>query len=407
MIWIKLAWRNIFRNKRRTYIAGIAIGMGLASLIFTDALVIGMEKNMIHSATSSYLGEGQIHRQNYRQTQDAELTINDLPTIIQNLKQEKIVRAYTVRAMSMGMINSPADVQAINVVGINPNLEKDVSQLDEAIQRGSFFTDDNTRNLLIGSKLAEILAVDIGDRVVITVSQVQSGDLAQELFRIAGIYHFNMSEMDQGMAFIQLRKAQEMLGLGDRAHEIALQFTDSRIGMDKKNPFWSRYSQDDNVAESWMVILPQMEAVFELSQFSTLLTGLILFGVVALGIINTLFMSIHERMFEFGVLRAVGTRPWSVARLLLLEAGALAIISIILGNILGLVITYLVSQTGIDYTGIEFSGITFRELLYPEMHLIQFVKYPFWVFVFTVLAGIYPAIYAARMSPANSLRKSM
>jgi lipoprotein-releasing system permease protein len=156
-----------------------------------------------------------------------------------------------------------------------------------------------------------------------------------------------------------------------------------------------------------MVILPQMEAVFELSQFSTLLTGLILFGVVALGIINTLFMSIHERMFEFGVLRAVGTRPWSVARLLLLEAGALAIISIILGNILGLVITYLVSQTGIDYTGIEFSGITFRELLYPEMHLIQFVKYPFWVFVFTVLAGIYPAIYAARMSPANSLRKSM
>jgi lipoprotein-releasing system permease protein len=407
MIWIKLAWRNIFRNKRRTYIAGIAIGMGLASLIFTDALVIGMEKNMIHSATSSYLGEGQIHRQNYRQTQDAELTINSLHAIIEEIKQEKIVRAYTIRAMSMGMITSPADVQAINVVGIDPSLEKDVSQLDEAIQRGSFFGDDNPRNLLIGSKLAEILEVDIGDRVVITVSQVQSGDLAQEMFRISGIYHFNMQEMDQGMAFIQLKKAQEMLGLGDRAHEIALQFTDTRYGMDKKQPFWDKYSRNGNIAESWLLILPQMEAVFELSQFSTLLTGMILFGVVALGIINTLFMSIHERMFEFGVLRAVGTRPWSVARLLLLEAGALAIISIILGNILGLVITYLVSQTGIDYTGIEFSGITFRELLYPEMNIAQFVKYPFWVFVFTVLAGIYPAIYAARMSPANSLRKSM
>jgi ABC-type lipoprotein release transport system permease subunit len=407
MIWIKLAWRNIFRNKRRTYIAGIAIGMGLASLIFVDALVIGMEKNMIHSATASYLGEGQIHRQNFRQTQDADLTINDLSQVIDSLKQEKTVRAYSIRAMSMGMITSPADVQAINFVGVDPTLEKNVSQLDEAITEGSFFGDDNPRDVLIGSKLAEILEVGLGDRVVITVSQVESGDLAQEMFRISGIYHFNMAEMDQGMAFVRLKKAQEMLGLNSRAHEIAIQFTDTRYGMDKKSPFWNRYSKNGNIAEGWIIILPQMEAVFELSQFSTLLTGLILFGVVALGIINTLFMSIHERMFEFGVLRAVGTRPWSVARLLLLEAAALAVISIIMGNILGFISTYIVSQIGIDYTGIEFSGVTFRELLYPEMNLGQFIKYPIWVFIFTVITGIYPAIHAARMSPANSLRKSM
>jgi ABC-type lipoprotein release transport system permease subunit len=209
------------------------------------------------------------------------------------------------------------------------------------------------------------------------------------------------------MAFVRLNKARDMLGLPGQAHEIAIQFTDTRYGMDKTLPFWNRYSRHGNVAESWIIFLPQMEAVFELSQFSTLLTGLILFGVVALGIINTLFMSIHERMFEFGVLRAVGTRPWSVARLLLLEAAALAVISIVMGNILGFFSTYLVSQIGIDYTGIEFSGVTFRELIYPEMNLMQFIKYPIWVFILTVIAGIYPAIHAARMSPANSLRKSM
>jgi len=407
MIWIKLAWRNIFRNKRRTYIAGTAIGLGLASLIFTDALVIGMEKNMIHSATLSYMGEGQIHRQDYRQTQDPELTIHNLPVIIENLRQEKIVKAYSVRAMSMGMISSPADVQAVNIVGIDPQLEKDVSQLDEAIQRGSFFADENPRNLLLGSKLAEILAVDIGDRVVITVARIQSGELAQEMFRVSGIYHFNIPEMDQGMVFIQLKHAQEMLGLGEQAHEIAIQFTETRFGIDKNLQFWKQYSENGNVAESWTVIMPQMEAVLELTQFSTLMIGLILFGVVALGIINTLFMSIHERMFEFGVLRAVGTRPWSVARLLLLEAASLALISIVLGNILGLASTYLVGQIGLDYTGIEFSGITFRELIYPELQLIQFIKYPLWVFLCTIISGFYPAIYAARMSPANSLRKSM
>ncbi len=407
MIWIKLAWRNIFRNKRRTYIAGTAIGLGLASLIFTDALIIGMEKNMIHSATLTYLGEGQIHRQDYRQTQDAELTINHLPAILDSLKQEKIVRAYSVRAMATGMISSPADMQVVNMVGIDPHLEREVSQLDEVIQRGSFFTDENPRNLLLGSKLAEILDVDIGDRVVMTAARIQNGEFAQEMFRVSGIFHFNIPEMDQGMVFIQLKHAQEMLGLGEQAHEVAIQFTDIQLGMDKDLSFWKRYSKSGNIAESWTVILPQMEAIFEITQFSTLLTGLILFGVVALGIINTLFMSIHERMFEFGVLRAVGTRPWSIARLLLLEAASLAVISIVLGNILGLASTYLVSQIGINYTGIEFSGITFRELIYPKLKVLQFIKYPLWVFFFTILSGIYPAIYAARMSPANALRKSM
>lgn len=407
MIWIRLAWRNIFRNKRRTYIAGTAIGLGLASLIFTDALVVGMEKNMIHSATLSYMGEGQIHCQDYRQTQDPELTIHNLPVIIENLRKEKIVKAYCVRAMAMGMISSPADVQAVNMVGIDPQLEKDVSQLDEAIQRGRFFDNDNSRNLLLGSKLAEILNVDIGDRVVVTVARVHSGELVQEMFRVSGIYHFNIPEMDGGMVFIRLKHAQEMLGLGEKAHEIAIQFTEPRFGIDKNLHFWKLYSENGNIAESWTAIMPQMEAIFKIIQFSTLLTGLILFGVVALGIINTLFMSIHERIFEFGVLRAVGTRPWRVALLLLLEAASLAVISIVLGNILGGVSTYLIGQMGINYTGIEFSGITFRERIYPELKVLQFIKYPLWVFLFTILSGIYPAIYAARMSPANALRKSM
>ena len=153
--------------------------------------------------------------------------------------------------------------------------------------------------------------------------------------------------------------------------------------------------------------MPQLEAVFRLSRFSTYLTGLILFGVVALGIINTLFMSLHERMFEFGVLRAVGTRPFSILQLVSYEAGSLAVLSIVLGGILGFLITYIVAQTGIDYTGIEYSGVTFRKLLYPVLDVRQFVEYPLWVFLFTMLVGLYPASYAARMSPAAAMRRSL
>lgn len=406
-LFVKLAWRNLFRNKRRTIIAGTAIGIGLASLIFVDALVIGMERNMVKSATSSFLGEGQIHRKGFRDTREVERTINNLDKVTAGLDTESVVQHYTVRVMSFGMITSPANVQSINLVGIYPPTEQHLSQIDEAMVQGTYFENANSRDVVIGSKLAEILEVGLGDRVVVTVAQAGSGDLSQEMFRISGIYHFNVQEMDRGMAFVRLDRAQKMLALDGRAHEIALKFTDPRFGRNKNSLFWDRYSQYGNEAVGWTQILPQLEAAFQLSQFTTFITGLILFGVVALGIINTLFMSIHERMFEFGVIRAVGTRPWNVARLIIFEAGALAVISIFLGDILGFIVTYILSQMGIDYTGIEFVGVTFRELLYPVLQIKQFIYYPFWVFVFTLIAGIYPAVYAAKMLPAEAMRRSL
>jgi len=406
-IYIRLAGRNLFRNKRRSVIAGSAIGLGLASLIFVDALIIGMEDNMVQSATTSFLGEGQIHRQGFRETQEVEMTINRLDWLTAHLKQEQMVKDFTLRVMSFGMITSPANVSAIDLVGINPGSEKNLSQVDDAITMGSYFQGDNPGDIVIGSKLAEILEVGLGDRVVVTVAQAKTGDLSQDLFRISGIYHFNIQEMDRGMAFIRLQKAQQMLAIGSDVHEIVLKFMDQKNGQNTELPFWQKYSQFNNEAVGWTVLLPQLRVAFELSEFSTYLTGLILFGVVALGIINTLFMSLYERMFEFGVLRAVGTRPFGIAQLIIFEAGALAVLSILIGIILGFVITYITTKVGIDYRGIEFVGVTFRELLYPVLKVKQFIIYPFWVFVLTTVVGIYPAVYAAKLSPALAMRKSL
>lgn len=407
MIWmnIKLAWRNIFRNKRRSFIAGTAMGLGLASLIFVDALIIGMRDNMIHSATSSFLGEGQIHAEEYLTSRAVADTIHQLHQVTRQLQQETIVEHFTIRVLSRAMINSAANVSSVQMVGVRPSTERYLSQVDDAMTKGTFFQDSTGREILIGRKLAEILEVGLGDRVVITVSQVGTGELSQEMFRVSGIYFFNTREMDRGMAFVRINTARDMLALGPQAHEIALNFTNTQYGRNEDLQFWETYSQYGNKAQGWTEILPQLEAALELSQFSTLLIGLILFGVVALGIINTLFMSLYERMFEFGVLRAVGTRPFSIAQMIVLEAGALAILSIILGNIIGFVATYITAQVGINYTGIEFAGVTFRELIYPVLKFEQFTMYPFWVFVLTLLVGIYPAVYAAKISPANAMRR--
>jgi ABC-type lipoprotein release transport system permease subunit len=405
-IYAKLAWRNLLRNRRRSLIAGTAIGIGLASLIFVDALVIGMERNMVAAATSTFMGEGEIQRKGFRSTLQADLTINRPAWVLANLKRESIVKHFSPRVLSYSVISSAADICSVELVGIVPETEKDTSEIDEAIFRGSYFKGEDTRDLVIGSKLAEILQADVGDRIVVTVSQANTGMLAQDLFRVSGIFSFKIPEMDRGMAFVRLPKAQELLGIGENVHSIVLTFKDPSDGSNLALPFWKKYSRFGNEAVGWPVIMPQLNAAFKLSDYSVYLTGLILFGVVALGIINTLFMSLHERMFEFGVLRAVGTRPGGIVKLIICEAGSLAIVSNLMGCVLGFIVTLIMAKVGINYTGIEYVGVTFQKLIYPVLRIRQFIEYPLWVFVFTTLIGLYPAIHAARMSPAGAMRRS-
>lgn len=405
--YTKLAWRNIFRNKRRTIIASIAIGIGLACLIFYDALVIGMEDSFVRSATGSFLGEAQIHREGFRETQEVEQTIHNLDEILENLQQEEIVSHFSPRTLNLGMITSPSNVDSVLLVGIRPESEKFISKVDEAIQEGGYFEEGKPRDIVIGSKLAEILEVGLGDRVVLTVSQAESGDLSQEMFRISGLYHFNINEMDRGMAFIRLEKAQEMLGIDGQAHQIALQFKQMEMAGDGDLPFWSKYSRYGNEAVSWGELLPQLKAIFEMTGLFRSVMALILMVVVIFGIINTLFMSLYERLFELGVLRAVGTRPGGVLKLMLFESGALGIVSSIVGVIISLIISGIVSKTGIDYRGLEFAGSTISEVLYPVMTWFQYIIYPVGLIIFVLLVGLYPATVAARMKITEAMRKSL
>jgi ABC-type lipoprotein release transport system permease subunit len=406
-LYPKLAWRNIFRNKRRTYITGTAIALGLAALIFLDALYIGLANNMIASATASFTGEAQIHARGFLEDQDADTTVNGLDGVVAELERDPRVKHFTLRTMSPAMATSTSGVEPVELVGVVPRTERDLSQVDEVITQGGFFTGDDPQNIVIGSGLAELLEVGLGDRLVVTVSEAGSGALSQDLFRVSGVYHFNISDLDRGLAFVRLPKAQTMLGLDHRVNEIALTFKDPRVSRDETNPIWAKYSEDGNEALGWTKLFPALKSIYDLSQTATFIIGGILFAVVALGIINTLFMSIYERMFEFGVMRAVGTRPRGIRRLVVLEAGSLALLSISLGVALGLLITGIVSRTGLNYEGVEFAGVTIKELIYPVLQLRQFLIYPAAVLVFTLLVGLYPAAYAARMSLTGALKRTL
>ncbi|HDR90810.1 MAG TPA: ABC transporter permease [candidate division Zixibacteria bacterium] len=251
------------------------------------------------------------------------------------------------------------------------------------------------------------MEVQIGDRVVATASQAETGELSQELFRVSGIYTFGDRALDGGLAFVRLPVAQEMLGIGGDVHEIAIKFTDIQLSRVDTLAFWNKYSQKGNEAKSWTKLFPQLEAVFEMSEMAKGIVGMILFAIVAMGIINTLFMSLHERMFEFGVIKAIGTRPFKIAQLIVFEAAFLSIISIVIGSAISLAVNSYVGHVGLDYRGMEFLGTTVQELIYPVMNVQQYITYPIWVFILTSIVGLYPAVHAARLKPADAMRRSV
>lgn len=405
-ILVKLAWKNIFRNKRRTFIASIAIGIGLASLIFLDALMIGMSDILTKTATDSFLSDAQIHLKDYRDTQDVLMTIQEVDEITSKLAKETIVHNFARRTFSTGMIMSSANTSAINLVGVNPPKEKHISQIDDRIIEGEFFKENDPHDIIIGRKLAEILEIGLDDKVVVTVAQADSGDYYEDWFRISGIYYFADEGMNSGMAFVRLHKAQEMLALENNVHEIAIKFTSASYAQNPDLAFWDTYSEYGNEVLSWTEILPELQAMFDMFEYSKYIVGALLFVVVIFGIINTLFMSLYERMFEFGVLRSVGTRPFGMARLILFEAASLAIVSIVLGGIIGFLLTTIFSQLGINYTGIEMMGVTLQEFIYPVLTLEQYILFPMSLFIFTIIAGLYPAWHVARMSPVDAMRRS-
>lgn len=404
--YIKLAWRNIFRNKRRTFISSLAIGIGLGALIFVDAWMQGMNVASLRSTTSSFLGEAQIHHPQYRQTQEVGYLIQNKDRLMNILKENGDIQYTSPRTLCFGMVSSPADMNGVMVVGINPETEQRISKIDDALVAGQYFENGGRQDIIMGKALAEVLEVSLGDRVVVTVAQAD-GKLSQEMFRISGLFQFGVKDMDKGMVFIMLPKAREMLGIGEGIHQVVIKFKDIDMASDKSRSFWGAVSGTGNEAVSWGDLLPQLKAFFEMTGMIRGVMLLIVFFVVVFGIINTLFMSLYERLFEFGVLRAVGTRPGGVGKLMLFEAGALGVLSMIIGILIGLLLTFVFLKVGTDYRGLEFAGTAIQEIVYPVMKWYQYVFYPAGIVIFTFLVGLYPAVVAARMSISEALRKSL
>lgn len=403
MLILKLGFRNLLRNKKRTLLASMAIGMGLASIIVADGFWKGMIENMVESVTQTYIGHGQVHHPKFMETFESQHYIQHSDQIIESIKSNPDISDYSKRGLSIGMVSSAEDSLNVNVMGIVPELEKEMSLFSKRMIKGKYLESEN--DILIGERLRKKLDIDLGERIVVTVTNSKTGDIEQELFRLSGVFGIGSKDMDEGFILVHFNKLKKMIAI-EGPQEIVFKFKELSL-VDKNKDFFDTLNSDYIETKSWKQLVPQIVAAIEMSDTSIGIMAMILFALVALGILNTMFMSLYERTYEFGVIRAIGTKNAQLIKMIVVEAFALSIFSVIIGFILAAIFGGYMYVYGLDYSGISFGEMTFTNRIHFVFDWNQITVFPSALIFFTVLISLYPAIHATRTKPAEALHKSL
>lgn len=408
-LFFLLGFRNIFRNKRRTFLTCGVISIALASLILLDALILATKEMMVRLQTSTYVGEAQIHPLDYKEDDDVANTLENTKALEEILKKDSAIKAYSPRILASGMIKSSYESQIVRIVGVDFSREKDVSKLKKNIVEGSYPSkEEESSAFIVGFKLAEKLKIKLGERLILTFSEQGSSDITQEMLKLSGVVHFNMRPFDDLFVFLDINKARKMFALSDSSsHEIAINFKDITRSTSPENPLREQISKAEAFYESWGDLAPSLKSMLDMTQYSLGVIYSLVFIFILFAILNTMFMSIFERSFEFGVIKALGTKGPQVAYMVLSECFSIGLLGCLLGMFLGAVFGFYLQIFGISYSGAEFNGISFSEPLRPIFRLEQYTLIPLMVLLLTTISGIYPAIYTARMGISESMRKSL
>lgn len=406
MLMIRQAWRNIFRNIRRSVLTCTLIASSLVVIILVDSIINSMTGLMVKGITETIEGEAQIYHSGFRDQYDPELYIRDPKSIISNLDSDNEIKSYASRVIVPSMIGSSYNSDGVVLYGVDAEKESNTSRLQSAVIEGDYLSGSD-RELILGRLIAEKLEVGIGDRIVITSSEINTNQMIQELFRVSGIVQFGPKELDEGFAFINLSTAQRMFNIGEGIHQIAIRFTNPELANSPDLDIYKTLPSDTLEAKGWLALQPGLGAMLEMTGLSTLIMGAILFILASLGVVNSIFMSIYERTYELAVSKAIGTRPSGIASLVLLEGLFLALISCFFGIIITFILGIFLKENGLSLGVMEFSGVAFPDNIPVILTLDQFVNFPFYVVLLTLVAAIYPAIFAARIVPAQAVQKAL
>ncbi|RPJ59498.1 MAG: ABC transporter permease [Acidobacteria bacterium] len=410
MIIVRLGWRNLWRNSRRSLITIAGIAFAFAFTIAFIGLGRGLVVQLLKNGTELMVGHVQIHDRDYLPDRDLYETIGnqegcDWKQLIAGLKRRQTVVAVAPRVFGFGLVSTGEQSAGAQMIGVDPTAEGDLSRLVDRDMLARL----KPGSVLIGSTLALELGAAEGSEIA-AVTQAADGTLGNDLFRVAGIVRTGLSYLDRSVAFMHIDDLQRLLALEpSRIHEIAVKVRDPLTAPDASREISRMNGLPEGVSvQSWRQLLPQLNDYLGLAGgANAFIIGLVVV-FVSFGILNTMMMATFERIREIGMLNAFGMRPGLVLLTFLFEAFFLALLGLAIGFGLGALIMRYLSLYGLDLTRWTGQLSMLQTRVDPILNAVwnwkAVVAAGISLWVATIIAAYLPARKAVRVDPVEALR---
>ena len=402
---IRMAWRNVWRNKRRTLIALFAIALGLVFLAFIDGAIAGFQQAIFGNAVRLYGGNVQVHAPGYQEKSKRLplLALTDAESVVQAARAQPQVVAASRRINTGGFVSSREASMPVVITGIEPEEEAPVGLLARNIAQGRYLATDDQDVILIGQAMAIRLKVDVGDRIRL-MGRATHEQMRRRTMTVAGIYDLGLSEVEKRMVYVSLVEAQTLFDLRGRATEVVVAL--ESVGQEGVVTAEMQAALPGYEVASWEKLNPEMKQSLDVDKLVMNIFGLVVLLIAGVGILNLMLMAVFERTREIGLLAAMGLKRREILGLFFLEGVLIGLLGALVGCALGGLVVSAVGQVGIEFSVASELGEMMALLgdrLYPKLQMNLLIGRALTVAVIAVLASLYPAWQASWREPAEVL----
>ena len=403
---LRMAWRNLWRQGKRTWLTVGAMIFSNSLLVFSISLQFGSYQMMIDNSLQAFSGHIQLQHPSYLEQPKMRYAIDNIADRAQRLRDEFDLTNISARAAGFALASSQDRSYGLQILGVDAHHEPLVSTLPGLIRRGRYLEPGAREEIVIGSVLARNLRIDIGDELSFLGSGFDDS-FAAGVVTVVGIFESGNADLDRSVAQVNLAYFQDSFAMGEAGHSIVIRApqieTVDSLMMRLKVEL---QGSETVVARDWNELQPGLRQAIRADMASAWFMYAVLIVLVAFSVLNTQLMSVLERTREFGTMMALGLRPARLARLVMLETGMMTSLGLVLGIGLGALITAYLSVVGFSYPGMAEMSVKFNlpERMYPAISALSLGLGPLVVACGSLLAAIYPALRLNRLLPIEAMR---
>ncbi|MCB9743865.1 MAG: ABC transporter permease [Alphaproteobacteria bacterium] len=406
---LTVAWRNLFRQTRRSLITASAMAFGMAVCMGMIALTDGMYAQFYEVLVERRLGHVQVHHPDYPFKRQLHDTIRGGDDMMAALQDDPLVKGLSGRLFGQALVGGDERSTGAQLLGVRPELERSVTRLAEQVEQGRFLSEQAAGEAVVGEGLAETLHLGVGDELVV-ITQAADGSMGNALMTISGVFRSGSQTLDRSGVYVHLDDLRGLLALEGQLHEIIVTTYDVDDAEALRADVEAARSEPELLVRTWDEADPSAAQMMKSQTASTAIMLGAIFGVAAIGVLNTMLMAVLERTRELGVLRALGLSPGRLMSLVILESMMLGAVACVAGGVLGgLFDAYLVVY-GVDWSvgdgeGLSQMGVTLDPIVKAVVEPGSVVATIASLFAVCVLASVWPAVRAARLSPVEAMRE--